>query len=362
MIMVGWTLTRYLATRFALTILAVFGSIFALIYLVDFIEMLRRSSGLPTASPLLVAYLCLLRAPNVSEQVLPFAVLAGCMFAFVDLSRRLELVVARAAGVSVWQFLTPPALVVLVIGLLSIMVYNPLSAAAKEEADRIETNLFRGGRNLSDTSMWIRQRSVDGQAILRAEQSSDNGGRLSAVTIFVFHPDGSFQERVDAPSATLKPGFWELKGARIVSPDEEPQSHETYLLATYLTPEQVTQSFVAPDAVSFWRLPEVSRRTEEAGLDANRYRLRHQTLMARPLMLLAMLLIAAAFSLRFFRFGGVARTLAGGVIAGFVLYVTTKLVGDLGGAGLLSAPLAAWTPAVLGTLLGALVLLNQEDG
>ena len=310
----------------------------------------------------MVAYLCLLRAPNVSEQVLPFAVLAGCMFAFVNLSRRLELVVARAAGVSVWQFLTPPALVVLVIGVLSITVYNPLSAAAKEEADRIETDLFRGGRNLSDTSMWIRQRSVDGQAILRAEQSSDNGGRLSAVTVFVFHPDGSFQERVDAPSATLKPGFWELKGARIVSPDEEPQSHETYLLATYLTPEQVTQSFVAPDAVSFWRLPEVSRRTEQAGLDANRYRLRHQTLLARPLMLLAMLLIAAAFSLRFFRFGGVARTVAGGVIAGFVLYVATKLVGDLGGAGLLSAPLAAWTPAVVGTLLGALVLLNQEDG
>jgi len=106
----------------------------------------------------------------------------------------------------------------------------------------------------------------------------------------------------------------------------------------------------------------VSWRTEQAGLDANRYRLRHQTLLARPLMLLAMLLIAASFSLRFFRFGGVARTVAGGVIAGFVLYVATKLVGDLGGAGLLSAPVAAWTPAFLGTLLGALVLLNQEDG
>ena len=360
--MVGWTLTRYLATRFALTILAVFASIFTLIYLVDFVEMLRRASGLPAASASLVAYLCFLRVPAISEQVLPFAVLAGCMFAFVNLSRRLELVVARAAGVSVWQFLAPPAMVVLAIGVFSITVYNPLSAFAKEQADRIETDLFKGGRVETNASMWIRQRSVDGQAILRAEQSSNSGSRLSTVSVFVYNADGSFLERVDAASAELKQGFWELKDARISSPDSEPQSHDTYLLATYLTPDQVTQSFVTPDAVSFWRLPDIAWRTEQAGLDANRYWLRHQTLLARPLMLLAMLLIAASFSLRFFRFGGVARTVAGGVIAGFMLYVATKLVGDLGGAGLLSAPVAAWTPAFLGTLLGALVLLNQEDG
>ena len=360
--MVGWTLTRYLSNRFALTILAVFASIFTLIYLVDFVEMLRRASGLPGAPASLVAYLCLLRAPAISEQVLPFAVLAGCMFAFVNLSRRLELVVARAAGVSVWQFLAPPAMVVLAIGVFSITVYNPLSAWAKDQADRIETDLFKGGRSVTNASMWIRQRSVDGQAILRAEQSSDSGAKLSTVSVFVYNADGSFLERVDAASAELKPGYWELKDARISSPDDEPRSHDTYLLATYLTPDQVTQSFVAPDAVSFWRLPDIAWRTEQAGLDANRYRLRHQTLLARPLMLLAMLLIAASFSLRFFRFGGVARTVAGGVIAGFMLYVATKLVGDLGGAGLLSAPVAAWTPAFLGTLLGALVLLNQEDG
>ena len=75
-----------------------------------------------------------------------------------------------------------------------------------------------------------------------------------------------------------------------------------------------------------------------------------------------MILVAASFSLRFFRFGGVARMVAGGVSAGFVLYVSTKLVGDLGNAGLLSAPMAAWTPAIVGSMLGSLALLYQEDG
>jgi lipopolysaccharide export system permease protein len=75
-----------------------------------------------------------------------------------------------------------------------------------------------------------------------------------------------------------------------------------------------------------------------------------------------MVLIAASFSLRFFRFGGIAQMVSGGVLSGFVLYVVTKLVGDLGNAGLLSASLAAWTPAVIGSLLGTLALLHLEDG
>ena len=87
-----------------------------------------------------------------------------------------------------------------------------------------------------------------------------------------------------------------------------------------------------------------------------------QTLLARPLMLIAMVLIAAAFSLRFFRFGGVGKMVAGGVAAGFVLYVATKMVGDMGDAGLLSPSIAAWSPALVGSLLGALALLHQEDG
>jgi lipopolysaccharide export system permease protein len=124
----------------------------------------------------------------------------------------------------------------------------------------------------------------------------------------------------------------------------------------------VRQSFAAADTVPFWSLPGLVQRTEEAGLDATRYRLQFQSLLATPLLLIAMVLVAASVSLRFFRFGGVARMVLGGVTAGFMLYVTTQLVEDLGAAGVLSTGVAAWSPAVIGSLLGTLALLYQEDG
>ena len=361
--MLGLTLARYLSTRFLLTVLGVFGTMFLLIYLIDFVELFRRSSDAKGATAGLVAFLSLLRVPAVAEQMLPFAVLFGSMFAFLNLTRKLELVVARAAGVSVWQFLAPPLVVALLLGLFAVTVYNPLSAVFKQRADRLEAKLFGETRDQSaEVDLWIRQRSLDGQAILRATKASDGGTVLSGVTAFVYEPDGSFMERIEAPEAELHPGYWSMENARVLAPDTAPVDDKTYLLASNLTPEQVTQSFVPPENVPFWRLPEVRDRTERAGLDATAYALQYQKLLARPLLFIAMVLVAASFSLRFFRFGGVARMAAGGVASGFVLYVATKLVGDLGGAGLLSTQVAAWSPAIVGSMLGSLVLLYQEDG
>ena len=359
--MIGGTLGRYFAKRFFKTIAAVFAGVFVLIYAIDLVEMLRRSGDTPGATGPLMAWVSLLHTPIVAEQALPFAVLFGAMISFLNLSRKLELVVARAAGVSAWQFISPPLLVVVAFGVVMVTLYNPVSTAMKREADRIEERLFGGGA--SDLSgVWIRQKSVDGEAVVHADGRDESATSLLHVQVFNFDDNGGFMERVDAEGATLRDGFWRLKDANVVTPGFDTVATASYLLATNLTKAEVAQAFVAPETVSFWALPALAAQTDRAGLDATGYRLRFQELLALPLTLAAMVLVAACFSLRFFRMGGVQKMVSGGVAAGFVLYVATKLVNDLGGAGFVSVPLAGWSPAVAGCLFGVYVLLHQEDG
>jgi len=360
--MIGRTLGLYLFTRFFKTILAAFAGIFALIYTIDLVEMLRRLGDTPGATGPLLAWLSLLHTPGIAEQALPFVVLFGAMGAFLNLSRKLELVVARAAGLSVWQFLLPPLAIVVMIGIFATTLYNPASALMKRHSDALEAKLFGAADQQGAAGLWIRQKSVDGQAIIHAERSADAGMTLSNVQVFDFDREGRFIERIDAANSTLMPGYWRLDHTNIVTPGNETEVVEVYLLATDLTAGEVTQSFVAPETVPFWSLRPLAAQTERAGLDATAYRLRYQELLARPLMLAAMVLVAASFSLRFFRMGGVAIMVSGGVAAGFVLYVGTKLVSDLGGAGFLSTTIAGWSPAVAGCLFGVLVLLHKEDG
>jgi lipopolysaccharide export system permease protein len=359
--MIGFTLGRYLSSRFFRMIVAVFATMFSLVYVIDFVELLRRTGNIVGVSASTVAYLSFLRTPAVSEQVLPFCVLFGSMAVFLNLTRKLELLVARAAGVSVWQFLGPPVLIAVLIGIASITVLNPVSASMKQQADKMELAIF-GGSGDAKGGIWVRQKSVDGESIMQAEKAKKNNNLLEGVTAYVYDRAGVFQQRVLASRATLTTGVWHLEDAQVSEPGGEPQKFGTYLLATNLLPGQVSESSMSAEAVPFWELSELRAQTEAAGLDGSTYRLQYQTLLARPLLLVAMTLIAAAFSLRFFRFGGIGKFVGGGVGAGFVLYVATKFVGDLGGSGLLSPSVAAWSPAIVASMLGALALLNQEDG
>ncbi len=361
--MIGWTLGRYFSARFLILIMAVFLTLCGMVFVVDFVETLRRANDIPGSSARAVALMAFLRAPSASEQLMPFCVLCGAMAAFLDLTRKLELLIARAVGVSVWGFLVPPVAIALVTGVASVVLFNPVSALMKERADRIENKLFGHiMKQDAEGGVWLRQRSVDGSSIVKAKAMSADGAQLSAVKAYVYDPQGKLEAEVEAESAVLKSGVWRLDHARILAPGKETEEVEAYYLATNLTPSQVARGPAPPNSVPFWDLPAVKGQTDRAGLDSTPFSLQFQSLLARPLLFVAMVLIAAAFSLRFFRFGGIGKMIGGGVTAGFALYLATKLVGDLGGAGLLSAPVAAWSPAVVAAMLGALALLNQEDG
>lgn len=360
--MIGHTLGLYFARRFASSIFVVLATIFGLIYTLDFVELMRRAGDAVGASTGTMARLALYRTPATAEQVIPFGMLFGAMATFIGLSRKLELVVARAAGYSAWQFLTPALVVAALIGGFVTTAYNPVSTVLKDRANELEAHIFRRGGATLGRVIWLRQRSVDGEAIIRATSLDSSSDTLRSVQFLLLDDKGQLLERIEAPTARLRNGYWRLENARVISIDLEPEILATYLVASNLTGEEVRSALGPSQAVSFWSLPQIIDRLELAGLDATQYRLIYQTLWARPALLVAMVLVAACFSLKFLRSGGLAKMVLGGVTAGFGLYVATEVAEDLGNAGVVSAMLAAWVAPAVASALGILVLLDKEDG
>jgi lipopolysaccharide export system permease protein len=365
MSMVTNTLGRYFAGRFLTSAIGVFASIFLLLVLVDYIEMVRKTSGLASASAIMVAETSLFRVPQLLEKMMPFCVLIGAMTCYLALSRRLELVVARAAGVSAWQFISPALASALVLGVLATVAYNPMSATLRERSKQMEAELFGdapGGGVQDASGFWINQSNSEGQAIINAARSEQQGIRLTGLTVFRFDPDLQFRDRIEAREATLEDGRWLFKSVRRYTLDAPPVDQDTMILATSLTPAQVRNSFSTPETVSFWQLPSYIRSSENSGFATAGYRLQYQKLIAQPFLLAAMVMLAAAVSLRFFRFGGVQKMVLSGVGSGFLLYVLSKVTEDLSKAELMHPLAAAWLPVCVGGLTGFLALLYQEDG
>ena len=362
--MIGGTLSRYFGLRFFNAFIAVFVGAMMLVAMIDFLEMLRKTGDMQDVSTLLVAKITGFRLLFVTERIMPFSVLVGAMSCYLNLSRRLELVVARAAGISAWQFVAPALTIALLIGLAATTMYNPASAILRERSVRLEDQLFNSGDNVRDVGggYWGRQRSDEGQAIISAKTSRRQGLELGGVSIFRYDEGGHFRDRIEAKSAILQTGYWQLDDARIYSSAAPPAEFGTYRLVTTLTPAQVQESFATPETVPFWELSSYITLAENAGLAASAYRLRYYELLVQPFYFASMVLLAAAVSLRFFRFGGVQKMVLGGISGGFVLYVLAKIMGDVSKAGLMPPLVAAALPAALGGLTGLVTLLYQEDG
>ena len=369
------TLMAYVARRFAGMALLMLLALSMLVALFDLIELLRRAATRPEANFALVSQIAALRIPYVAMQILPFAVLLGGIIAFWRLTRFSELVVARAAGISAWGFLAGPVLVALLLGLGASMALSPLSSAMLARAERLDQLYLRnvgGITALAGGRLWLRQADdglqpqgvaiISGRPIVTRDSRPDEALRLAEVSVWRLSAEDRPLARIEATSALLQPGRWRFDGAMVFGADRVAGAPQSLDFPTELTPERIENSFASPDTLSLWALPEFITVLENAGFSAIRHRLHFQSLLALPLLAIAMALLAAGFSMRSARRGGVARMIAGGVSAGFALFVLDKITGEFGEAGSLPVVLAAWAPAGAGFLLAAALLLHLEDG
>lgn len=359
------TLGRYIAKRFLIAILGTFLLCALLIFMIDFVEVLRQSGKYGSVAGRTLVWITLLRLPAYTEILLAFAVLVGSIAALLMLNRKSELAVMRAAGMSVWQFLAPGLAVAFLLGVLAVTAYNPMAATARAEAERLFAEAFGRESNFLRTQgggSWLRQDGADGTSVINAGRASDGGLKLSTVTIFQFDKDGRFVERIDGERATLREGFWQVEQAWLTRMGREPDQYDTYLVSTYLTPERVQDALGTVISLSFWELPGLIDAVEKAGLSASRYRIQYELLLSRPALLIAMVLLAATVSLRSFRSGGIQTMVASAMIGGFGFLLLAEVSRQIGVAGLVSPWVAVWVPVIVAALVSLTVLLHQEDG
>ena len=372
-----WTLWLYIARRFLMMLLATFLAVLMLVVIVDMVELLRANKR-GAAGFLDLLGMAFLHAPSVTIAAAPFTVLLAAMASFAVLARSSELVVTRAAGVSVWRLISPALVVAALLGVISFAVYNPIASAFAARFETLEDRFFdRSSSRLavSHGGLWLRQGDQDGQTVIRAKRASGTIERLWDVVIFQFDPNDKLYRRINARTAILEGNAWKLGGVQrwdlqtTASDDStealvetRPVNVDSMTIDTDLTVEHILDSFAAPDTISFWKLPGFIQTLEESGFTSNRHRMHWYSLMSAPIVFVAMVLIGAGFSMRHARFGGLGVMALGCVMAGFGYFFLSDIANALGASGSVPVPLAAWAPPLSAVLLALGLLLHLEDG
>lgn len=360
----------YFARRFLRSFLLVMAAFMAILVMIDLVDQLRRFSGTDAGFDAILG-LTLLRVPDGLYQILPLIVILATLAMYLGLARTSELVVTRAAGRSAIDSLGAPLAVAVIIGALGVALINPIIAATERQYERLSTQYITGEArvlSVSPDGLWLRQGDENGQTVLRAVRSNLDGTELYGVTFISFGPDGRSTQRIEAASARLNPGEWEIEDAKIwrfssgVNPETTAEELARTTLPTTLTRSQILDSFGEPSAIPIWELPAFIGRLEDAGFSARIHRVWFQTELATPLFLAAMVLAGAVFTMRHTRFGRTGLMVLFALGLGFSFYFLRNFAQVLGENGQIPVLLAAWGPPVAAVMLPAGLLLHLEDG
>lgn len=362
--MIFSTLARYFLKRYAITAFWFLLGVSGIIFLADFSETARRMSGLPGYSVPAALGLTAMRLPLILQQTIPFIALFAGMTTLIALNRRYELVVTRAAGISVWQFITPFVVGALALGILTFAVINPLAAWGERTALSVEAG-WRGENSAGRSSQiipWLRQSSGGVETIIGAKSFEENGTLLNGVIMIQFDEDGNIARRLDAATAKLEDGYWLLNDIDEMRRGEIPTHINEERVSTNLRKEFVEERLAKPETVAFFDLSRKIDVAKSFGLSTKALETQYHFLLSMPFLLIAMTLIAATVSLKFSRFAQSRSVILGGILSGFVLYVVTVLVRAFGSSGVIPPFVAVWVPVVVAMAIGATILLHQEDG
>jgi lipopolysaccharide export system permease protein len=361
-------LHRYFARKFFWSTILIFMIFVVLLALIDLVDKLQDFPNLTFGEVLSIV---LLKIPEDNYEILPLVIVLATVALYIRLARSSELVVVRAAGRSALRSLAAPVAVAAIIGVVSVTMLNPIVAAsAKRYNDLINSHVGGGAAILviASEGLWLRQGNPEGQTVIHAERASSDLTVLFDTTFIQFAPDGTPERRIKAQAARLNAGEWvlyETKAwdlARGNISEADAQQADQLRLRSDLTQDRIVDSFGKPEYIPIWDLPEFIGQLEQAGFSARRYDMWYQMELARPLFLMALVMVAAAFTMRPARLSNTGLSVLTAVLLGFGLHYIRNFAQILGENGEIPITLAAWAPPVASFMLATGILLHMEDG
>jgi lipopolysaccharide export system permease protein len=221
-----------------------------------------------------------------------------------------------------------------------------------------------------ETGIWLRDGNDFVQTIIQADSIDTTGTVLRNARFIqqerIFNNDLGdafvFLRRMDAELATLENGFWQLEGVIEYKPNAVSAPMKQLSFSTEMERATLIDRFRSPTHIGFWRLPNYIEASETVGINASKFKMRYQSLLAMPVLFAAMSLIGALACLRMVRLGRTAPLIAFGAGGAIMLYFVNQLGSSFGSSGDVPAIIAAWSPPLFAVFVCLALVAYFEDG
>jgi len=298
-----------------------------------------------------------LLVPSHLYELLPIAVLIGCVFVMSRMAQSSEFTILRTSGLGPWRALKTLLQLGLVFVTLTFLIGDYLAPPAERAAQLLKAR-FQGRITVGQTGAWLKERQADSTVSVNVRAIAPDGS-MSGVRIFEFGNSGEFRAQISADKASFGPGGWTLFNAERTelgrSTAETAEITRTvlpeYRWATSLSTEMVSAAVLNPARMKIIDLFVYMRHLNANGQSAQRYAIEFWRKVFYPLSCLVMVVLALPFAYLHFRSGSVAGYVFGGVMAGISFFLLNNVFGFIGNLQNWQPWLTAAAPSMIYSLI-----------
>ena len=364
----GRKLDRYLLIKFIKNFIYFISISLLIVFLVEFVELLRRTSENPNIPSIFyVIYLALLKITESIAYIIPISVFVTTMMTCRTLNKYREMVIIQNTGLHSFRILYPFVFFIILFCAIYFIILNPLFSHATNSYQKIEQEVFRGKlskTSISKSGIWLRQGSVNNKIVIRAANFIPERSLFKDATFFIFTKRNNFTERIDVESAQLEKEFWILKNAIINKPNKKVVKIDEYTLKTNLSVKKIEDSFLDPQSLSIWKIPSFIKLLKESGFSATKHQIYLFKTIFLPLYLIGLILIAGSFTIKFTQTKPKTFFLIlTGTVIGFLIHVLSETIYSLGIANKLpfwNVWVASLAPSIITIMIGAFFVIHFE--
>ena len=356
------TINRYISRNFLFWFGIIFLTVSLIISLFEMIELTRRTMQHDVPLPALLQ-LAFLKLPKILDELLPSITFFAALGCFLRLAQSQNFVVILSFGISRLQFLSGISLVVVALGIVNILVLDPVKAALCGRIVVLEEKIFHKKAysiSFNDNGLWLREKFDNSQNIIHAKHFNILKKHFSNVIVFQFSKNGEFLRRVDAETAVLNDKTWEMHKVNIVDNNGQ-KNLNNHTEPTTITMEQIQQSTAPPETISFLQMPEFIQMLESSGLDASSYSMLWHTQIAKIGMMIGFVLLAASFCLLSTRHKSFSLIIGISIIFAFLMHFFEHIVHAYGVAHKIPILAAAWIPPFVTLASGYWLTVLLDD-
>lgn len=359
------TFWQYLNRRFLVSLLFTIVILSGVILFIDTLELLRKTYEKKIEINILIR-LIIYKLPLLIQMILPFALLVSTTICYFNLSKNSELIAARAAGISAWNFTVPAIISSFLLGIFIVTIFNPIVALTLEKQKNLENiHLFDNDSKMffSESGIWIKD-IYNGKLdkIIYAKSLYDRGKFLSEVSVFIAGENFDFIERIEADTATIEDNKILLTDATIYNIGKSSKFFRKTELRSHIIIDHLQENISIPEIISFWNLPNFIEKISNAGFSSIMHKLYFYSLISMPFLLSAVTMIAISFSFSMPRNGKTSFIAFISIIIGFLVYFFIKIISAFALSGSITPFVAINAPIFICFLVSTSAILHYEDG